>query len=290
MEHIDDDSGFSNGLTAMQREVMERNRNGERVEMVTTKLADGSRKVEIREVTEPTIPQAPKEVSVEDAVKMYAADSDNGTPEISDLPELDEVLEEENNAPPPTPIPDPSASNDIVTEEWVCEMCGHKHGDPVYAPTPADKQFFVESIFGGTSFERIFEYMGGGMQIHCVAPERTTLDVAYKLLQWSFRHEKLFTADEEKEYYTRIHAAMMVTSVSYKDRTIRFDRIVPEKTWSKMETEDYEELFQKVVARIEEFGTRYPFIAMATAQFLGIYNELVVHALDENFWTGVSQA
>jgi hypothetical protein len=278
------DSGFANGLTAMQREVMDRRLQGEDVEIVNTRLPDGSRRMEIKQVGEVS---EPKEVTADEAISMYGAEAP-----IEELRSLDEVLDTEKAeaAAAPAPVEEPAGAPGSAGDAWVCEMCGHKRGDPVYVPTAADKQFFVETVFGDTPFEKAFEFLGGNLVVRCVAPDREALDVGFRLLQWAFEKDRLRLAVEEKEYYTRIHAAMMVDSMTLGGKAVSFERIRPPRSWSKMAMGEYAEMFDAVLARIGEFGNRYPFVAMATAQFLGVYNELVVHALDENFWTGVSRA
>jgi hypothetical protein len=270
---------------------MERKRKGDDVVMTTTKLPDGGRKVAIESVTtQDALNSIPGATVLAD--EQVAASTEE-IPDTEGLPSLAEILVAEDKNPEPvvTDVRNEPAAAPKTPVIAVCAACGHKHGDPLPEVTETDKRYFVESLLGARAFEKTYTFLGGGLGIGYMMPTRENADTGYKLLQWCARVKgTVVTETDERDMNAKIAVAMSVHHVEVGGSHKLRPPVVPAKHWLDMEAADYEVLLTAVMDRVKEMDKKYPFAALGAVKFYALYNFLVMHALDENFWTGVSLA
>lgn len=284
------DSGLNKGLTRLQRELLDRKRRGENVQLVSEPAPDGGRVVTVQSLEE-VAETLPGVGDVDDtSVFEAAASAGEETEPVVDLAEamVEAKREVEEAAQEVDEVGAPAAPEE-------CPRCGFKRGDDVEQPTDEDKQYFVEVLLGDNKkFEKSYSFVGGNLHVHYLMPDQDTRDAGYKVLLWMEDTRKIMTRSEQQDYYVRWSVATSVEAlfVGRGDdaRVTEFETIKSSVPATELKPEQLEELYNGMMNRIKELGNRYPFAAQGVKRFFDLNNTLALNALNENFWTGVSLA
>jgi hypothetical protein len=271
---------MGDGLTPMEREAIERRRNGETVGAVEEKTPQGAPIVSLQN----TVVEPPKEATpTEDGAQQPANVGDMASLSMADLQrmggaDLDSEPEEEPAAETEPEVDEPIAEGAPTH----CQYCGWDLNESVdVEPTEADKEEFIKSVLGERRFERVVEFLGGKVKIQYHTPTVAEEDA---MLQQMRTEEAIGNLTNNEQWWNclrRFRALCMLRRIELDGKIAHeYDYISMDGDAPIKEAE--EERFKRIPSHLLSF------IVQGMSHVDGIYGQLITRAQNPDFWTGPS--
>lgn len=273
-------------FTDMEREAMERQRNGEQVAADVQKVPGSPTPVvSLKEFggqpaagpapLEPAPPNPELPPSIQPAPVSSRAQDDA---QIEDMKRA--VFGDEQ---PADPAPDPVDKGGDILGPKICPRCGWDQDvDAAVQPTEADKVEFLESVLGERRFTKRIELLGGKMK----ATFRNVLieeeDEITDFINSRIDSGKIRNEQDWQLWYTRCRLVVMLDKIDFGDKEKEFD---PLSAFSPEESKPRLQVMLDTVPKKWPLAI-HALLVQAMQEFDQVYGTLMSKAYDENFWSG----
>lgn len=260
------------GITPMEREYIERRRNGDNVEVTAERTPSGDPIVSLKLVER-------EEPAASDQPAASIRPLDGLT-----LGDIRRLVEGPTPVQAPITTQAPAAQPEVVNEPKkdvepelkFCEMCGWQSGKAVeFIPTEDDKEEFIRSVLGSRGFERIVTRLGGKLKMRFISPTLADEDRILEQLRVEETSGVITTPEMWWTKLRRYRAAVMLVEIRLD--TPRVFKPVAE----------FAEVLDVVSDRFDDMPAHLLSLVLQGLQETdGVYSYLVRRASQPDFWGG----
>ena len=186
--------------------------------------------------------------------------------------------------PQPKPEPKPEPTAETAPERRQCPNCSWDlRSDDVIEITDQDRQNFLAATLGGKPFQKLFEMMGGQLQVTLRSLQYNEVDACYRQCYDDRTNNQISNANDFIEQLNRYRLCLQLVEVRSGEDLITF----PESLTAWGGTGDYQSLpgiLDQVFNDALRSETMMRMVTKCMAKFNRIIARLEANCDNENFW------